>query len=81
MQVEHTAAERAQAAGNRRVSRAAYERRTGPRRSRARSGSAPASRWDPAAGLQAAPRGAVSVRSADAPGTLPSRDEDIASRA
>ncbi|PYQ54895.1 MAG: amidase [Acidobacteria bacterium] len=47
-QVEYTPAERAQAAGNWRVSMAPlYERRTGPRQVRLDPALAPASRWDP----------------------------------
>ena len=49
VQVQLTPAERAQAAGNWRVSMAPlYERRTGPRKVALDPGLAPASRWDPA---------------------------------
>jgi Asp-tRNA(Asn)/Glu-tRNA(Gln) amidotransferase A subunit family amidase len=49
VQVQYTPADRAQAAGNWRVSMAPlYERRTGPRRVTFDPALAPASRWDPA---------------------------------
>jgi hypothetical protein len=80
MQVELTPAERAQAAGNWRVSLAPLcERRTGPRRVVLEPTLAPASRWDPALpGLPAGPARSRFVRSADTGGPLPVRDEDIA---
>jgi len=79
-QVQYTAAERAQAAGNWRVSLAPlYERRTGPRRVALDPTLAPASRWDPALpGLGAGPSRSRFVRSVGTPGPLPARDEDIA---
>src|SRR4051812_8642662 len=53
VQVAYTPAERAQAAGNWRVSLAPlYERRTGPRRLALDPSVAPASRWDPALGAR-----------------------------
>src|SRR5262245_14196712 len=80
VQVEMTAAERAQAAGNWRVSLAPlYERRTGPRRLALDPALAPASRWDPAvpgAVVKAGPR--RFVRTEAGAGPLPARDEDIA---
>jgi Asp-tRNA(Asn)/Glu-tRNA(Gln) amidotransferase A subunit family amidase len=80
VQVEMTAAERAQAAGNWRVSLAPiYERRTGPRRLALDPALAPASRWDPAVPgvvVKTGPRRFVRSNAAAAP--LPARDEDIA---
>jgi len=80
MQVEYTPAERAQAAANWRVSLAPlYERRTGPRKVAFEPALAPASRWDPALpGVAAGPARSRFVRSADAAGPVPARDEDIA---
>ena len=80
VQVEYTAAERAQAAGNWRVSLAPlYERRTGPRKVALDATLAPASRWDPAlSGPAAGPAQSRFVRSEAAAGALPPRDEDIA---
>jgi Asp-tRNA(Asn)/Glu-tRNA(Gln) amidotransferase A subunit family amidase len=79
VQVEYTAAERAQAAGNWRVSLAPlYERRTGPRKVALDPALAPASRWDPSLpGLPPGPSRRRFVRSAEAAGTPPTRDEDI----
>ncbi|MEA2693127.1 MAG: hypothetical protein QOJ16_2514, partial [Acidobacteriota bacterium] len=81
VQVEYTAAERAQAAGNWRMSMAPlYERRTGPRKIALEPALAPASRWDPAL-LAGSPAGGPAsyrvVRSAAGP-ALPTKDEDIA---
>ena len=80
VQVELTAAERAQAAGNWRVSMAPlYERRTGPRKVVLEASLAPASRWDPAIpGVAVGPARTRFVRSAVVAPPLPSRDEDIA---
>ncbi|HEV7515066.1 MAG TPA: amidase [Thermoanaerobaculia bacterium] len=85
MQVEYTAAERAQAAGNWRMSMAPlYERRTGPRKVALEPALAPASRWEPAvvagAGEIAAggPASYRVVRSAAPLPALPVKDEDIA---
>ena len=80
VQVQYTAAERAQAAGNWRVSMAPlYERRTGPRKVAIPETIAPASRWDPAIpGVDRRSR-ARSFRAQRRPrGALPARDEDIA---
>ena len=79
-QVEFTAAERAEAAGNWRVSLAPlYERRTGPRKVSLPPSLAPASRWDPVLpGLAAGPARRRFVRSPASPKALPVRDEDIA---
>jgi Asp-tRNA(Asn)/Glu-tRNA(Gln) amidotransferase A subunit family amidase len=79
-QVEYTAAERAQAAGNWRVSLAPLcERRTGPRRVALEPELAPASRWDPVLpGLAAGPSRSRFVRSAGPARPLPARDEDVA---
>jgi len=80
VQVEYTAAERAEAAGNWRVSMAPlYERRTGPRKLALEPTLPPATRWDPVLpGLAAGPPRDRFVRSAGAVPTLPARDEDIA---
>ena len=80
VQVDYTPAERAQAAGNWRMSMAPLcERRTGPRRVVLDAGLAPASRWDPVLpGVSAGPSRTRVVRSAAVPGPLPARDEDIA---
>lgn len=78
--VQLTPAERAQAAGNWRVSMAPlYERRTGPRKVAIDPAVAPASRWDPALpGVTVGPARDRFIRSAGTPRALPSRDEDIA---
>jgi Asp-tRNA(Asn)/Glu-tRNA(Gln) amidotransferase A subunit family amidase len=80
VQVEYTPVERAQAAGNWRVSLAPlYERRTGPRKVALEPTLAPASRWDPVLpGLAAGPPERRFVRSAGPAGPVPARDEDIA---
>src|SRR6266536_2432532 len=80
VQVQYTAAERAQAAGNWRVSMAPlYERRTGPRRVALVPTLAPASRWDPRLpGVRVGPARDRFVRSAAPARPLPARDEDIA---
>ena len=80
MQVQFTAAERAQAAGNWRSAMAPlYERRTGPRKIELESTLAPYSRWNPVLpGEAPAPARDQFVRSNADPGSLPSRDEDIA---
>jgi Asp-tRNA(Asn)/Glu-tRNA(Gln) amidotransferase A subunit family amidase len=79
MQVEYTAAEQAQAAGNWRVAMAGlYERRMGPRKVVLDPSVAPATGWNPALPGQAiGPARNRFVRSEGAP-PLPSRDEDIA---
>jgi Asp-tRNA(Asn)/Glu-tRNA(Gln) amidotransferase A subunit family amidase len=83
VQVEYTAAERAQAAGNWRVSMAPLaERRTGPRKVVLEPALAPATRWDPS--HLARGTGAIGpardrfVRSPGSPRPLPAKDEDIA---
>ncbi|HEY0476663.1 MAG TPA: amidase [Kofleriaceae bacterium] len=80
VQVTYTPAERAQAAGNWRVSMAPlYERRTGPRKLALEPSVAPASQWNPVLpGLSVGPARNRFVRSSAAPGKLPARDEDIA---
>jgi Asp-tRNA(Asn)/Glu-tRNA(Gln) amidotransferase A subunit family amidase len=80
VQVQYTAAERAQAAGNWQVSLAPlYERRTGPRSVALDPALAPASRWDPVLpGIKAGPARSRFVRTAGALPPLPKRDEDIA---
>jgi hypothetical protein len=83
VQVEYTPAERAQAAGNWRVSLAPlYERRTGPRKAALDPALAPASRWDPMLrGLPAAPTRNRFVRSGEAGGPLPTATGTSPSRA
>ena len=80
MQVQLSADERAQAAGNWRSAMAPlYERRAGPRKIELEATLAPYSRWSPV--LAAEPAGPARdrfVRSNADPGALPSRDEDIA---
>ncbi len=80
VQVEYTPAERAQAAGNWRVSMAPlYERRTGPRRVALDPAVAPASRWNPMLpGVAPGPRQERFVRGPAPAAALPSRDEDVA---
>ncbi len=80
VQVEYTAAERAQAAGNwQRAMAPLYERRTGPRKVAVEPEVAPAAVWNPELpGFAAAPSKDRFVRSAAAVPPLPSRDEDIA---
>jgi Asp-tRNA(Asn)/Glu-tRNA(Gln) amidotransferase A subunit family amidase len=80
VQVQYSAAERAQAAGNWQVSLAPlYERRTGPRSVALDPALAPASRWDPVLpGQNAGPTRDRFVRTAGAAPPLPKRDEDIA---
>ncbi len=80
VQVEMTAAERAQAAGNWRSSMAPYyERRVGPRKVAIDSGTAPWSRWDCALpGTVAGPAHNQFVRSKADPGPLPESEEEIA---
>jgi Asp-tRNA(Asn)/Glu-tRNA(Gln) amidotransferase A subunit family amidase len=81
MQVQLTPAERAQAAGNWRVSMAPlYERRTGPRTVTLDPALAPASVWDPASipGVRIVVTRDRFVPAAGAARPLPARDEDIA---
>jgi Asp-tRNA(Asn)/Glu-tRNA(Gln) amidotransferase A subunit family amidase len=79
-QVELSAAELAQAAGNWRSAMAPlYERRTGPRKVALEPAVAPWSRWNPLLpGTKALPARSLFVRSKGDPGPLPTRDEDIA---
>jgi Asp-tRNA(Asn)/Glu-tRNA(Gln) amidotransferase A subunit family amidase len=79
-QVNYTAAERAEAAGNWRMSMAPLaERRTGPRHVTLDPALAPASRWDPVLpGVSSGPSHTRVVRSAAVPEGLPTPDEDIA---
>jgi Asp-tRNA(Asn)/Glu-tRNA(Gln) amidotransferase A subunit family amidase len=79
--VEMTPGERAQAAGNWRVSMPGlYERRTGPRKVVLEPELAPATRWNPVLpGMKIAPEQARFIRSrVDAEIPLPTKDEDIA---
>jgi len=80
VQFELSPAERAMAAGSWRKTMAAlYERRTGPRKLALESTLAPASKWNPALpGLKVGPERDRLVRSDSDPGSLPTRDEDIA---
>src|SRR5436189_3621476 len=80
MNVQLTATERDQAAGNWRNSMAPlYERRTGPRRVPIEPTLAPYSRWDPVMpGERARPSRDHFTWSQPDPGPLPARDEDIA---
>lgn len=80
MQVEMSAADRAQAAGTwSRMMAPLYERRTGPRKTELESSLAPATHWNPVLpGLKAGPDRDRFVRTADEAGSLPAREEDIA---
>lgn len=78
--VQLTAAERSQAAGNWRSAMAPiYERRTGPRKVSIEPSVSPWSRWDPVLpGTTAGPRRDQFIWSQPDPGPLPAHDEDIA---
>ena len=80
VQVEMSAPERAEAAGNWRNSMAAlYERRTGPRKITLEDTLAPATRWNPILpGMKVGPTQERFVRSETDPGQVPAKDEDIA---
>ncbi len=80
VQVEMTAADRAQAAGNWRMAMApVYERRTGPRRVALGATDVPAMVWNPMLpGLASGPGKDVFVRSAATREALPSDEEQIA---
>ncbi|HEY5027813.1 MAG TPA: amidase, partial [Candidatus Angelobacter sp.] len=84
VQVEMTAADRAQAASNWRMQMAPnYELRTGPRKLELESTLAPATQWNPSlpgivTGKQAQVHGAVFVRSTGPAVPLPSNEDDIA---
>jgi Asp-tRNA(Asn)/Glu-tRNA(Gln) amidotransferase A subunit family amidase len=83
VQVELTAADRAQAAGNWRMQIAPlYERRTGPRKLALEPSVAPATQWNPSLpGAVVGPRSASPaefVRSNSTNLPLPAKDEDIA---
>jgi hypothetical protein len=80
VQIQLTQRERAQAAGNWRVSMAPlYERRTGPRKVLLEPDLAPATRWNPVLpGVSAGPARDRFVRSHAQSAALPARDEDIA---
>ncbi len=80
VQVELTAADRGQAAGNWRNSMAPYyERRVGPRKVAIDSATAPWSRWDcTLPGTSAGPAHNHFVRSKTDPGPLPGGEEQIA---
>jgi Asp-tRNA(Asn)/Glu-tRNA(Gln) amidotransferase A subunit family amidase len=78
--VEMTAADRAQAASNwRRAMAPFHERRTGPRKVSIEPAVSPWSRWDPVLpGTTAGPQRDRFIWSRPDPGPLPGRDEDIA---
>jgi Asp-tRNA(Asn)/Glu-tRNA(Gln) amidotransferase A subunit family amidase len=80
VRAQMSSAERTEAAGNWRNSMAAlYERRTGPRKVSLEPGLSPGTRWDPVLpGRKAGPDRDRFIRSKEAPGRLPSKDEDIA---
>ncbi len=80
MQVEMTVQDRAQAAGNWRVSMASlYERRTGPRAVALEASLAPATQWNPMLpGSDGTAAIAEFLRSANDPGPLPRGDDAIA---
>ncbi len=80
VQVQYSAAERAQAAGNwQRAMAPLYERRTGPRKVAIEDTAAPASVWDPMLpGIAPGPARDLFVRSSTPVPALPARDEDIA---
>jgi len=80
VQVQYTPAERAQAAGNWRVSMAPlYERRTGPRPVALDPATAPASRWDPRLpGVKAGPERDRFVRSGNGISFTDRPDDSIA---
>ncbi len=80
VQVQQSAAERAEVALNWRSAMAPLmERRAGPRRLALDPALAPASRWQPVLpGMPAGPAHDRFVRSSSEPGPLPKRDEDIA---
>lgn len=80
VQVTYTAAQRAQAAANWRVSMAPlFERRTGPRKLALEPTVAPASHWNPVLpGMSAGPARNRFVRSSAPAGKLPAKDDEIA---
>jgi Asp-tRNA(Asn)/Glu-tRNA(Gln) amidotransferase A subunit family amidase len=80
VQVQYTAAERTQAAGNwQRAMAPLYERRTGPRKVALEPAVAPAAVWNPVLpGLAPGPTKDRFVRSAPAAAPLPTEDADIA---
>ena len=80
VRVEMTSSERAQAAGNWRSAMAPlYERRTGPKTVSIEPAIAPYSQWNPVLpGETAGPQRDQFVWSKADPGSLPTRDEDIA---
>jgi len=80
VQINLTAAERAQAAGTWRMNLAAvYERRTGPRKVALYPALAPWSRWDPVLpGEKRGPERDRFLFNASDPGPLPGKDDDIA---
>ena len=80
VQVEMSAHDRTEAAGNWRMQMAPlYERRTGPKKLAIEEGVAPATQWNPMLpGLKSYPTANVFVRSAASGAALPANDEDIA---
>src|SRR5271165_2232292 len=80
VQVEMTAADRAEAAENWRMQMAPlYERRTGPHKLAIEASVAPATQWNPRLpGMKSYPAANVFVRSVSSAVLLPGNDEDIA---
>jgi Asp-tRNA(Asn)/Glu-tRNA(Gln) amidotransferase A subunit family amidase len=80
VQVQMTDGDRAMVAESWRGNMAPlYERRTGPHKAELDPGLAPYSKWDPILpGQKRGPEHSQFVRSANDPGPLPSKDEDIA---
>jgi Asp-tRNA(Asn)/Glu-tRNA(Gln) amidotransferase A subunit family amidase len=78
--VQFTAAERTQAAGNWRSAMApVYERRTGPKKVAIESNISPYSNWNPVLpGMKVGPQRDQFVASKSDPGPVPAKDEDIA---
>ncbi len=78
--VQFTAAERTQAAGNWRSAMApVYERRTGPKKVAIESNISPYSNWNPVLpGMKVGPQRDQFIPSKSDPGPVPAKDEDIA---
>ncbi len=80
VQIEMTSADRAEAAGNWRISMAPlYERRIGPRKVTLEASLAPASQWNPVLpGLKVPATSSTFLRSTHDPGSLPANETEIA---
>lgn len=80
VQIELTESERDIAASSWRANMASlYERRSGPRKVALEATLAPATKWDPMLpGMKKVPQQDRFIRSKSDPGSLPSKDEDIA---